>query len=206
VSVPAPAPHDPTPVTHLLYLHGFRSSPLSNKSRRMAAWRDEQRPDLHWSCPQLPPSPRQAMSLIEGTMARWPAATMAVMGSSLGGFYARAAAEKFGCRVVLLNPAVFPARDLAAYVGTLPMFHSPEHSFEFRAEYLDELRALEVPRLSQPQRCFALIAKDDELLDWREMSAACAGARLRIVDGSDHGLSDFEEHLPHILKFLNLHP
>ena len=47
--------------THLLYLHGFRSSPQSTKARAVAAWVAAQRPDLVWACPQLPPSPREAM-------------------------------------------------------------------------------------------------------------------------------------------------
>jgi predicted esterase YcpF (UPF0227 family) len=197
-------PRADTPATHLLYLHGFRSSPQSNKSRRVAAWVMQHRPDLHWSCPQLPPSPREAMALIDATLAAWPAATRAVLGSSLGGFYATAAAERFGCRAVVMNPAVFPARDLAAYVGELPMYHDPARSFEFRAEYVDQLRALEVARISRPERYFALIAKGDELLDWREMSAHYEGAVQRVVDGSDHALSDFDDHLPHLLRFLKL--
>jgi malate synthase G len=147
----------------------------------MAAWVMQHRPDLHWACPQLPPSPREAMALIEATLAAWPAPTRAVLGSSLGGFYATAAAERFGCRAVVMNPAVFPARDLAAYVGELPMYHDPARSFEFRAEYVDQLRAIEVARISRPERYFALIAKGDELLDWREMSAHYEGAVQRVV-------------------------
>ena len=74
------------PITHLLYLHGFRSSPNSAKARRMAAWVAEHRPDLHWWCPQLPPSPREALEhVLQGT-ASWPHEAMAVIGSSLGGF------------------------------------------------------------------------------------------------------------------------
>jgi hypothetical protein len=198
------APHAGLPITHLLYLHGFRSSPQSNKARRMAQWVQQHQPALHWACPQLPPSPRAAMDLIQRTVQDWPATQMAVMGSSLGGYYARALCERIGCRAVFLNPAVFPARDLGPYVGTLPMFHAPTQTFEFRAEYLDQLRELQVDQLSHPERCFALIAQGDEVLDWREMRAACIGATLRIVAGSDHGLSDFDEHLPHILHFLQL--
>ena len=51
------------PLTHLLYLHGFRSSPASAKARRMAQWAAEQT-GLHFECPQLPPSPLEAMALI----------------------------------------------------------------------------------------------------------------------------------------------
>ena len=43
-----------TPVTHLLYLHGFRSSPQSTKARKFAAWVAANRPELVWWCPQLP--------------------------------------------------------------------------------------------------------------------------------------------------------
>ena len=192
------------PPTHLLYLHGFRSSPQSTKSRRMAQWVRQHRPDLHWACPALPPSPREAIALIDRAVRGWPAAGMAVMGSSLGGYYARFVAERSGCRAVLLNPAVVPARDLAPYVGALPMYHDPTQTFEFRAGYLDELRALEVPEMGHPERAFALIAKGDEVLNWREMVAACAGMSIRLIEGSDHGLSDFDDHLPHILRFLNL--
>ena len=50
-------------------------------------------------------------------------------------------AERTGCRAVLLNPAVEPARDLAAHIGETTAWHSDER-FDFRAEYVDELRAL----------------------------------------------------------------
>jgi predicted esterase YcpF (UPF0227 family) len=70
------------PLTHLLYLHGFRSSPTSAKARRMAAWAAEQ-PGLTFACPQLPPSPREAMALAAGLVAAWPATGAAVIGSSL---------------------------------------------------------------------------------------------------------------------------
>ena len=191
-------------MTHLLYLHGFRSSPQSFKAQRLQAWLLEHRPAVHWWCPQLPPSPREAMALVFEGIHNWPAETSAVLGSSLGGFYATAVAEATGWPAVLMNPAVDPARDLAAYVGELSAFHNPQDTFLFRAEYLDELRAVSVPALTLPNRYFPIIAKGDELLSWREMSARYAGTPMRLIDGSDHALSDFEDHLPHLLKFLNL--
>ena len=42
------------------------------------------------------------------------------------------------------------------------------------------------------------------MLSWREMRARYDGCRLRIVDGSDHALSDFDDHLPVVLAFLGL--
>jgi len=192
------------PPTHLLYLHGFRSSPKSFKAQRMQAWLAMHRPDLHWWCPQLPPSPRDALALLRQGIAGWPARRSAVMGSSLGGFYATVVAEATGWPAVVMNPAIDPARDLAAYVGELTAFHTPEERFFFRAEYVDQLRAMTPPAITQPGRYFSLIAKGDELLDWREMSARYAGANLRLLEGGDHALSDFDAHLPLLLRFLQL--
>ena len=103
--------------THLLYLHGFRSSPQSTKARLVQQRVAQQHPRVTLWCPQLPPSPRQAMADAMRGIAGWPREHMAVMGSSLGGYYATWIAEQTGCRAVLLNPAVHAARDLAGQVG-----------------------------------------------------------------------------------------
>lgn len=198
------APPRPSPPTHLLYLHGFRSSPRSFKAQRLAAWLAAHRPDLQWWCPQLPPSPAEAMALVTDGIRGWPADRSAVLGSSLGGFYATAVAQATGWPGVVMNPAVDPARDLAAHIGEQTAFHDPAERFYFRPEYVDELRALQVGALVHPERLLAVIAQGDELLDWREMVARYAGARLHIVPGSDHALSDFDAHLPLILDFLQL--
>ncbi|SIR45964.1 YqiA/YcfP family alpha/beta fold hydrolase [Pseudacidovorax sp. RU35E] len=191
------------PTTHLLYLHGFRSSPQSAKARAMAARMAAGHPGVHWWCPQLPPSPRAAAELIAQGTADWPAERMAVVGSSLGGFYATWLASRTGCRAVLVNPAVDPARDLAKYIGEQTAWHDPEAHFFFRPEYIDELRALQTGALPDPQRLMAVIAKGDEVLDWREMTARYPGSLLRVVEGGDHALSDFETaHLEAVIAFL----
>lgn len=192
------------PPTHLLYLHGFRSSPQSFKARRVADWVAARRPDIVWWCPQLPPSPRAAIEFVSAGIAGWPVERLAVIGSSLGGFYATLVAERSGCPAVLLNPAVEPARDLAAYIGEQTTFHDPAGHFFFRAEYIEELRTLAPPAITQPGRYFAIIAKGDEVLDWREMSARYRSARIKLLAGGDHALSDFDEHLPDLLHFLQL--
>lgn len=192
------------PITHLLYLHGFRSSPQSMKARKMAALMAERFPEVQWWCPQLPPSPEEGAALIEQGTRDWPAATAGVIGSSLGGFYATWLAEQLGCRAVLINPAVDPARDLAKYIGEQTSWHQPDERFFFQPQFIDELKALHAGALTQPGRYLAVIATDDEVLDWREMQGRYAQARLRIVQGSDHALSDFEAHLPALLSHLGL--
>jgi len=194
----------PAATTHLLYLHGFRSSPKSFKARLMADWLARHRPDVTWWCPQLPPSPREGMDMVLAELARWPVEHMAVMGSSLGGFYATVVAERCACRAVLLNPAINPARDLAGYIGDLTSFHDPDDHFYFRPEYVTQLRLMTPRAITRPLRYLAVIAKGDEVLDWREMSARYAGAAMELLDGGDHALTDFESQLPRIARFLGL--
>ena len=160
-------------------------------------------PDLQWWCPQLPPSPKEAIDMVMKGIADWPRKSMAVVGSSLGGFYATYVAGMTRCRTVLLNPAVHPARDLARYIGEISAWHSDERFF-FRAEFIDELRAISPAMLTRPERYFAVIAKGDELLSWVEMSQRYRGCRIKLLEGGDHALSDFDEHLPEVVAFLGL--
>jgi uncharacterized protein len=197
-------PDTQLPTTHVLYLHGFRSSPQSTKARQVATVMATQFPHITWWCPQLPPSPKAAAALIAEGTDHWPAASMAVIGSSLGGFYATWLAAKRGCKAVLLNPAIDPARDLAKYIGEQPTWHDPAEVFYFAPEFVDELRALEVGPLQRPERLWALIAKGDEVLDWREMTARYPSSHQVVMEGGDHAISNFETYLPQVLEFLDL--
>ena len=184
----------------ILYLHGFRSSPHSAKARRVREVMEALGQGAQLICPQLPPSPRKAMQLAQRLISDVAADSLAVIGSSLGGYYATALAEARGCRAVLLNPAVRPAQGLASHVGLQTAWHS-EDQFEFLPEYIDELVSLEVAHITRPERYFLIAATGDEVLDWREMVAHYPGARQRVIEGSDHGLSDFDEYIEEVLAF-----
>lgn len=195
-------------ITHLLYLHGFRSSPQSTKARLLAAAVQARHPAVHWWCPQLPPSPREAMARVHAGISAWPCEHMAVVGSSLGGFYATCVAGATGCRAVLLNPAVHPARDLERQLGEHRGWHDPAQSFTFTEAHVQELRVLEAASRDALRRVdpphYALIAKGDEVLSWQEMKARYPQARLRLLESGDHALSDFAQHLDEVLDFLSL--
>ena len=190
--------------THLLYLHGFRSSPQSNKSRQMAAHVASEHPQVRWWSPQLPPSPRDAAAMIAAGIANWPRKTMAVVGSSLGGYYASWVAQLASCKSVMINPAVNPARDLQRCVGEQTAWHNPEEHFFFSPDYIDELRQLDTRRMSASAPEMVLIAQGDEVLDWREMSERYPNALQLVQEGGDHALSNFEEYLPRVGEFLAL--
>lgn len=187
----------------ILYLHGFRSSPQSFKARLIGERLRELGRGNEYVCPQLPASPRQAVELARQLMQGVPPQELVLIGSSLGGYYATWLAEQTGCRAVLLNPAVKPPRDLERYVGVTTAYHSDE-PFEFRHEYIAELQALALPRITRPERYFLIAATGDEVLDWREMTAHYPSARQHVIQGSDHGLSDFADHVDEVLAFCGI--
>ena len=190
--------------THLLYLHGFRSSPASAKARLMAQTVAQRHPLAQWCCPQLPPSPRQAAQDMLRLIADWPRDTMAVVGSSLGGFYASWMARQTGCRSVLLNPAVFPARDLARHIGEQSQWHAPQERFYFQESYIAELQAMASEGPQSPGPELALISQQDEVLDWREMQARYPKAQRILLPDGDHAISDFALRVDTVLGFLEL--
>ena len=185
----------------LIYLHGFRSSSRSFKARLLQARLTALGLGERFIAPDLSPEPDRAIAFIQQAIG--PRADDTLVGSSLGGAYATWVAEHSGCRAVLLNPAVHPARDLAGQVGAQTGYHDGV-PFEFKASWVDQLRNYEVARITRPERYFLIAAKGDEVLDWKEMVAAFAGARHTVIAGSDHGLSDFEDYLDDVLEFAGI--
>lgn len=190
--------------THLLYLHGFRSSPQSIKARQMAVWVSKNHPNVVWACPALLPSPVEAMAQIQALVQDWPASHSAVMGSSLGGYYATALARAKGWPSVVINPAVAPYNHGDRLVGTYPLWHDASQHMTFTEGDLTSLRTLEVPAEAVPTNTMAIVAKGDEVLDWREMAKHYHRAQLHLIAGGDHGLSDFDPWLEPIAEFLKL--
>jgi predicted esterase YcpF (UPF0227 family) len=184
----------------ILYLHGFRSSPQSFKARVVAQKMAQLGRADELVCPQLPASPSAAMALALSLVGGVPADRLAIVGSSLGGFYATWLAERLGCRVVLLNPAVRPLASLEQHVGVTTAWHS-DQPFEFKREYIDELRALQVEKISRPERYFLIAATGDEVLDYRDMVAHYAGARQHVIEGSDHAIPEFARYVDDVLAF-----
>lgn len=188
---------------HLLYLHGFRSSPRSFKARVVQQRMEAAGLAASLICPQLPASPQAAMDLVLTLVERHAAKgenELAIIGSSLGGFYATWLAERFGCRAALINPAVDPLKDLDKHVGVTTAWHTGE-PFEFKRAYIDELAALKVERITRPERYFLLAATGDEVLDYRDMVAHYMGAHQHVIQGSDHAVSEFEQYVDEVLEF-----
>jgi uncharacterized protein len=194
----------------ILYLHGFRSSPKSFKARLLAARVAELGRAHEWRCPMLPVSPLEAVAVAEAEVAavitgKVAATDITVIGSSLGGYFATYLAEKHGWRAVLLNPAVLPERDLSGYLGEQPLWHGGG-SIVVEPHHLDELRTLGVGSITRPDRYYLIAATGDEVLDYREMLAHYPGVETKLIEGSDHAISEFAGYVDDVLAFCGMTP
>jgi len=188
----------------LLYLHGFNSAPQSHKAQVLKRYLEERGLGDRFACPKLPHRPLEAIACAEREIALRPAGTVTLLGSSLGGFYATHLVEKHGLRGVLVNPAVTPQLDLESYLGTQRNLYTGE-AYELTREHIAEWRSLDTPSV-HPERYLLIVETGDEVLDYRVALRKYTGARQVVVEGGDHTLKGFPEHLPLILEFAGLAP
>jgi uncharacterized protein len=179
----------------LVYLHGFNSSPLSHKAQVMQRFMAQRGLAHEYACPALPPLAHEAISAVERILKPGDC----LLGSSLGGFYATYLAEKLGLKAVLINPAIDPHVGLRAYLGPQKNLHTGE-PYQLTEAHLREWEKLYVSRIT-PQRYLLIVETGDEVLDYRSAVARYAGAEQVVIEGGDHSLQSFPQHLPRILEF-----
>jgi hypothetical protein len=161
--------------------------------------------DLAYRVPRLHHRPVVAVGEAESVCRGIAPADLTLVGSSLGGFYATVLAERLGCRAVLLNPAVHPHTHFARYLGPQRNLYTGE-AFVLTEEHIEELRAMDPPRITRPERYWLFVETGDEVLDYREAAAYYEGALHTVVRGGDHTLTSFPEHIPDIVGWAAANP
>lgn len=185
--------------THIIYIHGFNSSPLSAKAQQLRTSFAKHGMAEQLSVPALPPSPKAAMQILERETARH--TRTALIGSSLGGFYATWLAERHGLKAVLVNPAVAPWKLLDKYTGVQHNYHTGE-AWQLDPDWIKELRAFEVMHLTHPERLLLLTQTGDDTLDWQAGWHFYQHCHLFKGLGGSHGFDDFDAFIPLIMRFL----
>jgi len=187
----------------LLYIHGLNSSPASFKANLLKRKLDSLGREAEFLAPALPDRPKAAAALLERELAKHPGA--ALVGSSLGGFYATWLAERHGLKAVLVNPAVRPYEGLRQYLGPQQNLHTGER-YELTPAHLEELREMDTAAITHPERYLLLVGTGDEVLDYRQAVERYRGCVQMVIEGGDHGFSDFAEYLGPVLEFCGVSP
>ena len=186
----------------VIYIHGFNSSPLSFKAALVRKRMVELARGREFVCPELPDRPARAIALLEQLLRENPEPKTALIGSSLGGYYATHLAEKHGLRTVLVNPAVRPYNLLGHALGPQTNLYTGAQ-YVVTDEHLSELRALEFDSI-HPERYLLVVRTGDEVLDYRDAVERYRGCEQIVEAGGDHGFSDFDRYLDKVLEFCGM--
>ena len=185
----------------IIYLHGFLSSPQSQKAQQTLAYITKHYPDILIEIPKLAHYPQAAVELIEQLVERHVGKKCHFIGSSLGGFLSTYMVQKFGGKAVVINPAVRPYELLADYMGAHVNPYTHE-GFTLDTSHIEQLINLDVKTIKQVENFWVLLQTGDETLDYRQALDKYQGAKLTVEEGGDHSFQDFERFLPDIFRFL----
>ncbi|TVO38590.1 esterase YqiA [Vibrio algivorus] len=188
----------------LLYLHGFNSSPGSHKANVIRQYCQQHRPDIKLEIPQLPHFPKRAADYIDAFVSNHQRDyNIGLVGSSLGGYLSTWLNDKYGCRAVVVNPAVRPYELLVNFLGQQTNPYTQQH-YVLEQKHILELKALEVASLRTPQDFWLLQQEGDEVLDYRQAVEKYQHSRSTVEVGGDHSFVDFERYPQQIIEFLQL--
>ncbi|MGD9659649.1 MAG: YqiA/YcfP family alpha/beta fold hydrolase [Porticoccaceae bacterium] len=185
---------------HLLYLHGYNSSPDSTKARQLQAWLAREHPNIEYVCPFQSPFADKIGEQLLDVSKDFDWSNTLVIGSSMGGFFATWLAEKFACKAVLINPAVRPWEAVEDLAGTQTNYHTGE-TFILTEQDVNDFRHYGVDTISHPENLWVLLQTADEVLDYRKAESFYKGCRLTIEEGGDHSFQGFERFFSDIIRF-----
>jgi uncharacterized protein len=186
----------------LIYIHGFNSSSASHKAQLLKQYFQQQSMSIAFYAPSLSHFPLQAIGQLEDIIqsSQQP---VALVGSSLGGYYATWLVEKFGCKAALVNPAVKPYELIKDYQGVNTNTYTGQQ-YEIGETHMAQLIELEVNSLVQLDKYLLMIETADEVLDYRLAVEKYKGCQQWIIKGGAHEFCAFAEKMPEMLEFLRV--
>jgi len=184
----------------IIYIHGFGSSGQGFKIGEIKQWFGAENilsPSLSYVPELAIDTLIQIIELL--TKHHEP---VQLIGSSLGGYYALYLAERYGLKAVLINPAIYPYRELRQALGQTKNYYD-ESSFLCTEKHLSMLKQFEVNEITQQENFLVLLQQYDEILDYRDALNKLPRATCVINQDGDHGYANITSKKQEILNFFN---
>ena len=189
---------------NIIYLHGFKSSALSIKAQQLKQY-SLQQPLYTLHVPDLNLPPQQVLASLSDLIEQLQ--DVALVGSSLGGFYATQLVAKYGMPAVLINPAMRPWQLFQDLFGLEQMPYPVNPYWTLDQLQLEHLAQMAVPFVQDADKILLLLQQGDEVLDYREAeryySAAQHRALIMLERHGNHAMENFADKIPMILEFLS---
>lgn len=202
---------------NLIYIHGLDSDANSMKGVLLDEYCQQHHPDITVHRPDLNQPPQVVFDKLLNLLEEFGSdSKVALVGSSLGGYFATLISNETGCPALLLNPSTQPHITLQRFeddkgADTLKtddhqeeILHTTEGGWAITKADLQWFEHHQLLTVENPSEVTVILKKGDELLD-ANLSAAFyrqQGATVIIQNGGDHRFSDFAQHLPEVIKIL----
>jgi predicted esterase YcpF (UPF0227 family) len=188
----------------IIYLHGFASSANSTKALQLKKYIFENYSKTEIIIPNIENNIVDAVQQIDNLIKEF--SPSALIGSSLGGFYATYFSEQYYLKCVGINPAVIPPAEMSEYLGENKNYSTGE-KFLITQEQLDLLDRMgkEIKVIKCPSNFMILLQSHDEKLDYRVATNFYKGAVMDVTFGGNHSFENLETHFSKIKIFLDMH-
>ena len=181
----------------IIYLHGFNSSGKSEKARELGRLLSE----IELLSPDIPSDLELAVPFLEDLIQQHADEPLMLIGSSLGGYLAQYLGRKFGCPIVLINPALHPVPLLMQHLGKQVNYYSGKE-YELTESSVQSLACYAVEAGQDHHPTLVLLDKADELLDSAATAKAYEGhAQVVAYEGGSHRFDHLSESAPVIRQF-----
>lgn len=187
----------------IVYLHGFNSSPRSQKAMELRELLSTLNPSIELIVPELGFAPDEAYRRAREAVHSVAGRRVGLVGSSLGGYYAAALSQNEGLPAALINPAVYPYRLLHDYLGPQHNPYTGER-YELTEAHMATLESLDPGDIHHPERLFLLLQTGDETLNYRQALERFPNSPAWIQPDGDHRFQHFDRVVPAILSFLGM--
>jgi len=187
--------------TQFIYLHGFNSgfNPDAMKSQQLAELSGS--PIVGFSINYLNPiEVQQLKDLISNCITEFDGETI-IVGTSLGGYFARYFSNRFSTRCILLNPAVKPYNSLMRAVGSQTNYFTGEEYTVHSASIAD----LVLYETQDVPDTLMILAYDDEVIPYELPRDAYPECKAVLTLGG-HRLKDLNSVSAEITAFINRLP
>ena len=132
-----------------------------------------------------------------------PTAPLVLMGTSLGGFWARRLGQELGRPWIALNPAIQPSQSLRRYLGPNTRFDTGG-AFTWTAADCAAYLAEEQFALPSALPGLLILAEDDEVLDYRLAQDLADLARVVVLPHGGHQLHNTADYREAVAAFLRM--
>lgn len=187
----------------LINIHGFLSSHRSDKVLALQDAIQSQFPSVEFASPDLPDRPRDAVGLIEATIAQQARHydTTGLIGHSMGGYFATYLATCHDLKAVLVNPVVRGYEIMCEFYGPV---HNPHtgRDFDIDETDIDYLLSIYLETLTEPSRFLLMQQTGDEIVDPSIAQDYYRGSETIVEPGGNHDFIGLEKHTAAIVHFL----